>query len=248
MAIGIDIGGERISAVVVRDSLDDLLVLLGEASKASGAGRQDWTISELRIGSAVMAVGAPDETPVAALLRAGLDGLERAAAVPVGWNRRMVEKVRDMGQRVGRGGTTGVTVTGLAGVDLPISPVVVANAERALGAESVSYGSFRGTADRWNEHGKREIALDLDGSGSIRVTYPAAIAGRIREEALGRRIEVWGLVGRNPAGQATGIAMEGFEVLPEREVTPIAQVAGIFADEDGTPWFSLEEWMATRGE
>ncbi|KAB2807971.1 hypothetical protein F9L07_25210 [Pimelobacter simplex] len=248
MAIGINIGGEQISAAVVRDSLDDLLVLLGEASKASGVGRQDWKISELRVGSAVLAVGAPDETSVAALLRAGIDGLERVAAVPAGWNRRMVERLRDMGQRVGHGGATRMTVTGLAGADLLLSPEVVVNAERALGADSVSYGSFRGTADRWNEHGKREIGLDLDGFGSVRVTYPAALAEQVREQALGRRIEVWGLVGRNPAGQPTGITMEGFEVLPKRQVVPVSEVAGIFADEDGSPWFGLDEWMASRGE
>jgi hypothetical protein len=250
MSIGIDIGGQpgAISASVVRDSLDDLLALLGDAVKASDAGAQDWKISDLRIGSAIMAVSAADEAPVAALLRSGLAALTSAAAIPVGWNRRMVARIRDLGQRVGHGGATTVSVTGIGRESLAITPEVVANAERALGVESVSYGSFRGTVDRWNEHGKREIGLDLDGGGTIKVTYPADLAERVRAEALKQRIEVWGLVDRNPAGQATAMTMDGFEVLPERRPVSIDHLRGVFADESGEPWFTLDEWLAARGD
>lgn len=248
MAIGIDIGGQEISAVVVRDSLDDLLGLLSDASRSVGTGTQEWVITDLRVGSAVMAVGSADEAPVAALIREGIETLQRAAEIPAGWTRRMVERVRDLGQRVGRGGVTRMHMTGLASQWAALTPEVVTNAERALGISSVSYGSFRGVVDRWNQHKKREIGLALDDGGSLTVKFPASLAERIRSKAIGEHVEVWGLVERNAADQPTGMTMEDFEVLPERARVPLSAVAGIWSDEDGRPWFELEEWLAQRGE
>lgn len=247
MAIGLNIGGEAISATAVRDSLDDLLALLSDASRATGSGVQEWTIADLRIGSAIMAVQAPDEQPVAALIREGLATLGRVAEIPSGWSRRMVERIIALGGRAGRGGATQVNLTGL-GAEMALTAAIVDHATRALGAATVSYGSFRGHVDRWNEHGRHEIGIALDGEGRMTVSYPSSLADRVRSEAIGRRIEAWGLVSRNPVGQATGLAMDDFEVLVERRAIPVAEVAGIFADENGEPWFRLDEWLETRGD
>ena len=251
MAIGISISGEpgTISAAIVRDSLSDLLVILADASANSGSGDQQWRIADLRIGSAVMSVTAPDEAPVAALVRDGLESLSRMAeipAIPAGWTRRMVGKVRDLGSRSGHDGATGVNFIGLAAEPIGLTSAVVDHATRSLGTATLSYGSFRGHVDRWNEHNKREIGIALDDGGTITATYPPDLAERIRAEAVGRHIEVWGLVSRNPAGQANSIAAQGFDALTQAPPIPIANMAGAYVV-DGTPMLDLAAWMADRG-
>lgn len=247
--IGLNIGGEpgSIAATTVRDSLDDLIVLVNAASREVGAGRQDWTIENLAISSAVFAVGAPDEGPIAALLRSGFDALARRAEIPAGWTRTMVERVSRLGQRVGRGGATGVEVTGLGAVGIEITAETTTNAERALGVAAISYGSVRGTVDRWNEHDRREVKVTLDDDTSVTVKYPAALSERIRAEALGRKIEAWGTVSRDSRDNIVELRVEDFELLPELRSVPTSEVAGIFANEDGTPWFTVDEWLAARG-
>lgn len=248
MAIGLNIGGEAISAATLRDSLDDLLTLLNDASVVADAGQQAWTVDNLAIGSAIFAVAAPNESPVAVVLRDGLAALTERAEVPATWTRRMVERVRSIGQRVGRGGATGMTFTGLDAGGLVVTPEIVTHADRALGAATVSYGSARGVVDRWNEHGRREVKMKLDDDSSVTVSYRAALSDRIRDEAIGRRVEMWGLVSRDALGSAIELKAEDFEVLPDRRLVSISEVSGIFADESGEPWFTLGEWQAARGE
>lgn len=248
MAIGLDIGGDRIRAAVVRDSLDDLLTLLGDASRASGAGRQEWVIDDLHIGSAVLAVAGDEERPVTELLSAGLEALSLAAEIPVAWTRRMVEKIRDLGQRIGHGGATRVVVTGLAPAGISLTPEIVANATQALGAAAVSYGEFQGAVDRWSERRGHEIGLDTDCEGAVTTTYSANLAERVRREAIGQRIEAWGLVERDAAGRVIRLRMDDFEVLAPRAAIPIAELAGVFGTPDGEPWFDLSDWLESRGD
>lgn len=249
MSIGVNIGGDRgtIAATVVRDSLDDLIGLLSDASVASGAGRQKWTIDQLEIGSAIMAISAPDESPVAHLLRKGLASLSGQAAIPDGWSRRMVERVRDLGQRVGRGGATEVWIIGVAPEATSLSGQIAANAETALGAATVSVGSVRGIVDRWNEHNGREVKMTLSDGSSATVTYRAPLADRVVREALKNTIDAWGEISRDVSGRVVTVKLEDFEVVPQRQPTPIAALAGIYTD-DGAAWFGLDDWMASRGD
>ena len=249
MSIGINLQGEhgQLSAVTVRDTLSDLLSVLSDASRASGAGKQTWVIADLQVGSAIMAVSAPDELPVSALLRDGLAQLERAAAIPPRWTQGMVRRVAALGGRAGHGGATGISITGLAATPVTLSPEIVDHAERALGTHSIAYGSFRGNVDRWNQHNRREIGLTLDDDSTLPATYPSSLADRVRAEAIGHRIEVWGLVSRNPAGQAVSLAVDGFELLPETQPISAADMAGVYVI-DGEPMVDLNEWMTTRGK
>lgn len=250
MAIGIDISGEHgtIAASVVRDSLSDLLQLLNDASVAAGVGKQTWVIGDLRVGSAAMALAAPNESPAAALLRDGLNSLRLRAVIPSSWTRRMVERVRDLGQQVGRGGATGMAITGLGIEALALSGEIVAHADRALGVATVSYGSVRGVVDRWDEHDKREVRVSLADSTSATLKYPEALAGRIVAEALRNTIDAWGLIERDALGRILAVKIEDFEVVPTREPVPIGSLRGVYAEDDGTPWFTLDEWMDTRGD
>lgn len=249
MAIGINIGGQpgTISAATVRDSLDDLVQLLNDASAASGIGRQTWVIENLGIGSAVMAATAAGEAPAADLLRKGLSSLRKQAVIPDGWTPRMVERIRDLGQRVGRGGATEMTMTGL-GPAIALSGDIAAHAERALGAATVSYGSVRGKVDRWNEHDRREVKVTLSDSTSATLKYPKELAARILEEALRNTIDAWGLIERDPLGQILSVKVDDFAIVPDREPVPVGSLRGVWADDDGGPWFTLDEWLKTRGD
>lgn len=249
MAIGIDISGEHgtISATTLRDSLDDLLVLLSDAAAVTDGGQQTWTVDKLAVGSASIAVAAPDESAVADVLRDGLDELRARAEVPAAWTRRMVERVRSLGQRVGRGGATGVALTGIEASDVAITPEIVTHADRALGAATVSYGSVRGVVDRWNEHGRREVKVTMDDGSSVTVKYKADLSDRIRDEALGQKVEAWGLVSRDPLGQALELKAEDFEVLPHLTPVPAGGLRGLYVV-DGEPMVDLDVWTVARGE
>ncbi len=252
MSIGISIGGTpgMISAAAVRDSLDDLLTLLAEASETSGVGRQQWNISDLHVGSAVIVVSSDEEAPVTEILMDGLDLLSRSAEMPRRWTRKMLVRIARLGERAGHGGATSIELISGKLSAVSLAGDVALNARRALGEATTSYGSVRGRVQRWNEQDRkrRQIGVTLDDGTSIPVYYAPNLAEKVITAAISHRIEAWGLTSRSASGEAISLTMDDFELLPEREAVPIGKLVGVFGNEDGTPWFSLSDWMAERGD
>lgn len=249
MDVRLSLEGEagQIAVDALHDALGDVLELLREAADAGRVEKQLWRVDGLEVSSAHVVMTAPEGAVIAAIVSRGLDDLRQVAAIPDGWTRHMVKRVRDLGRRSGSGGTTSISLT-LGSVNAKarvLDGVIVDHADRALGSETATYGSMRGRVDRWNEHGKREIGVTRDDGGSLPATYRAELSARILSEALGHRIEAWGLIRRNIVGQVIGMTIENFTVMNDRDATPIASLAGVYQSPEDDR-LTLDEWLEQR--
>ena len=249
MSVELSMEGSDITVENLQGALGELLDLLAEAAAMSDVDKQTWRISTLRAGSAHVAMTAPDEGAVAALVRDGVDALREAAAIPHGWSRQMVKRVLDLGKRTGSGGATsvGLRLGGPSARARVLDAVVTVNAERALGSATSSYGSVVGTVDRWNEHGRREVGLSRDGgAGSVAAGYPSSLSDRIQRDAIGQRVEAWGTIRRNIVGQITGMTIEDFVVAERQPAISITSLVGVYRAPNGESSLTLDEWLENR--
>ncbi|CUR54214.1 hypothetical protein NOCA2140037 [metagenome] len=246
MDIELSLGGEdgQITANVLHDALGETLELLKEAAEISAVDRQVWRIERLRVGSAHIALSAPQGPQVANSLAQGLDSLRAIAAIPEGWSRQMVKRVLDLGRMVGTGGATSVQLQpGPRAEPRALDAVTIDHAERALGSATAAYGSIRGRVDRWNEHSRREVGLTRDSGTPVAAGYASELSPRILAEAVGHEIEAWGVIRRNVVGQVTSMTIEDFRVVERPDPVSISSMAGVYQVGDT---FSLSDWISER--
>lgn len=228
----ITLEGERgqISAAALQTALACSLRLVREAGEVLGATAGQWNVADLQVGSVTFALANPAAPGAATLVRAGLEVLSSRSLIPPQWNQKMVRKARDMGRLPGVGGVHEVVVSTPGEPALRLSGALTANAEQALQAREVSLASVQGLVDKWDERRGHQIGITLDGGETITASYPADIADRIREQALGRQIEARGELWRNAEGQRVQLLMRDFMVLSTDPPMGIEALAGLYRE------------------
>lgn len=229
----------------LQEALGVVLELLSEAEHAASGQARAWTVARLATSSAIIGLAHPEPAATLKVLSSGLDELRRHARVPGSWTPQMVRGVRRLGRLAGTKGTEGVRLeVPRQSAHWAFDPVMTGHATQALSAVEVSLGSVSGLVDLWRERGRRQIGISLDDGGTLTARFSEALAERVRTEALHHRIEAWGELERNGAGQPVALNLVDFAVLDSPEIALTAGVLdGLFA---GTG-LTLDEWMEGRG-
>lgn len=224
--------GDRgdIGAAAAHAALGCALQLVTDASSVLGVTVGRWNVSELSLGSMTLVIDNAAAPGVATLVTAGFEVLSNRAVVPAQWTQRMVRKARDLGRLAGTQGVHRVTV-GLDGLGVTrVDGVATSHAEKALQASEVALGGVVGVVDRWQERKGREVGLTLDDGSTLTATYPTELGSRIVHDSIGQRVEAWGEVQRNAAGQRISFRIHDFTVAPATLPAGIELLAGLYRD------------------
>ncbi|WP_109508618.1 hypothetical protein [Nocardioides speluncae] len=235
----------EISAKAFHRTLGGTLELVKAAGDALGTSAGQWTVAELRVGSATVVIANPAALGVTTLIASGLESLANSPAVPTRWTQDMVQRVRTIGRVVGSHGVRGISVGPADSTLLPVDSAVTTNAEAALAAKEVALGRVTGKVDIWKERKGREVGLTLDDGSTMAALYPAHLAERVRHEAVGERVELWGEIERNGAGQRLRIRIDDFTVVPATIPTPVSTIVGLYADL-GAQGVTVEDFLRER--
>lgn len=234
----------EIGAEALRDTLNDTINLLAATAKALEVATPRWKVRGLKVASVHATLLSPEDLGLGSLLWHGLEELRQAAKLPNGWTQEMLKYVRNLGRRAGLDGAQTVSLSdSTASERHDIDAVITDHATRALDVEDVSWGLVVGKIQRWNG-AKRTLGITLEGSPSVvEVAYPRAIEAAVRE-ALGRdeHIAIRGQVHRNASGQVVSGRAVQLEPHAPTESVPVAQIAGIFADDPDWP-STVREWI-----
>lgn len=235
----------QIAARALHVALGSLLDVLEAADRSASAVPHTWTLSTLRDGSAVAGLSHPSPGAALTLIDQGLQDLTSAASIPPGWSSEMVRKIRNLGRLVGRDGAEGVELTFRTrerpwNIDGPLTT----HADTALQSAETTFGSVSGRVDSWSDRRERLLGITLDSGRTLSARFPAELARRIRDEAVGRHGEFWGTLERNAGGQPVSLQVVDFEVNDGPVVpVPPSSVRGILRDAGWT----LERWVESRG-
>lgn len=246
-ALRVKLAGEHgdIAAEAVHTALGAALSLAAEASSALDLSGGTWTVQELALGSATLAIANPAAPGAVALITTGFEALAWAPRVPDRWNLKMVRQAQALARLVGRRGVTGVEVGAGGSPGKDVDGVLGAHAESALAMKESALGSLVGTVDMWQARKGATVGLTLDSGETIRATYLSELAHRIVSDAVDHRIVISGEIKRNGAGQRVGIVIHDFELAPRVIPMDVRQLAGLYADL-GSAGLSVAEVLEHR--
>lgn len=197
--------------------------------------RGSFVVSDLKIGSSIVAVKPRDSDPVAlsSIERAwqGIGHLRESPGIPADWDRRMVEHLVALCGITSLRGVDGAELLRADSTPLHLDATVLRHAEQSLAPHRTSLGSVRGRLDRWNERGaRREVGLVDEITGrAITVQVPQHLESRV-VDALRRTVLAWGLVDRSPVGEKVGLTMEDFEVVADVPHASVENMVGFLGD------------------
>lgn len=244
--VELEIGGDsgEIGAVVVRDSLTDMIKLLDSAAQSLDVEPPRWRIERLDLASIHAGLEAPQSLGIVPLIWHGLASLRQRVELPSGWSQDMLRHVRNLGRHSGSDGAQAVSLVDPDSSERQaIDGVITDHAARALETSDVSWGSLVGVIRRWNG-AKRIVGLAPPGASHhpIDVRYPVNREADIITSAIGPTVEIWGEIERNAAGQVVRASMLDFTVKEAALPMSIREVAGLYADDPTFPR-TVAQWV-----
>lgn len=226
--------------------LTDLLNLMKELERSETHGRagrrnSTWAITHLGMGSVNTGLAPlePGEglgfAELDRIVSRTVDGFEtaqREELIPDGWSTRAAQHARSLASRLGVGADTGMTLRLL--VDDEVRRIVDVtrrasqNLDKALSAKYTSIGSVIGRLDEINLHATPRAGVWPVRGGRVTVLFEHDQTDMMRS-ALGKRVEAFGRLRRNAAGQIIDLKIRGLEMLPD-STPPITDLTGLDPD------------------
>jgi len=216
----------------VENWLDVLRDLDAAISRRAG-GSLDWVITDLGTGSLCLEAEACNRiedvdcaSQVALAAVTGLDQLEREGTTPPYVSERGLEKVRSFVGAIGRHGVVGIRVS-YETREAQLSARASANVDRLIPTRYTSAGSVEGRLEMISVHRKPRFVVYHD------PTNKAVSCGFSEEwletvkNALGKRVNVAGVVHWNYKGEPTRIEGEDLRIIDSETTLPsIVELAG----------------------
>ncbi|MBC6446963.1 hypothetical protein [Actinokineospora xionganensis] len=207
----------------------------------SGVNPAELNLTELKIGSAVIAVRVDQARAEA--FHDGVDFLANGDGIPRCWSAEAVAGLIDLERVATRRGVKAIRLRIGKSIHM-IDGAIAQHAKNSIMPLPVSLGSVRGTLYRYNNSpSKRSAGIkDYRTGASVEVTFPHRLQSDIRA-ALDYEVEIWGRVHRDADDQVTTVNAEGIEVIESsRAAVTLDDVAGIL----GTTWtdgLDAVEWV-----
>lgn len=231
-------------------ALQRLLVVLGQLEDVElrqdvgGGERSKWGFKELRLGSLMATVapsqprrGASLDTMSSALDRAveGFAVAEERPGIPPGWNMIVAQTGAELARMFSAIESAGLRLELIRDGHTIRQVTVTRTAEQHLSAglrvRHKSIGSVIGHLDSATLHGRREASLWLGRSKErVVVAFEARDVDAVRA-AWGRRVEVVGVLERDPDGRLVKVRMRSLEILAgEVDSPPLPELIGLDPD------------------
>ncbi|MFC2009081.1 hypothetical protein ACFLUT_03405 [Chloroflexota bacterium] len=213
------------------DVLQDSMRLVRELDSATSlkrTGALNWTISDLRTGSAVVSIKSrpkqadlDNSAQVVAAFVGGLSRLEREAVTPPYFSDSSLGLVQSIVRRLGSDGIAGLVVESpdtneLAEVGIDMGQLV----SKLRGTRYAAQGSVEGTLETVSIH--RAPRFNVYHSitlRAVRCTLPEDLVAEAGG-ALGRRVVVSGLVHYNAVDEPVTVDVEAMRLLPPEDHLP----------------------------
>jgi hypothetical protein len=179
---------------------------------------------------------------VAAAFVAGLEQVDREGMSPPYLSEVGMQRMRQLVRLVGREGASGFVVTHLSQT-VEITARAAANIDQLIRVQQRSIASIEGKLETISVHGRPRFIV-YHGLTKKAVTCkfePERWLERVKD-ALGRRVNVAGIVHYNVKGEPLRVEIEDIRLLRQREELPAtAEISG--SDRDFTGGLSSEEFM-----
>lgn len=203
-----------------------------------------WRFQSLEVGS-LRAEFVPRDAGSAARRRAASAGLrlvrgfaeaQTEAAIPEAWSLASARRAKNiaghLGEDLDRGLLLRLIVDGSDEARADITATAAANLRSATKATHDSIGSVVGTIGSVTIHGRNRAGLWPERGPRVDVQFDKDRLNEI-SNALGRRVQVAGLLERNARGQLLRVRLRRLEILPTLDADQPSGLAGVYPDITG---------------
>lgn len=249
--IGFSLIGDAIPLGTFIDAAQDLKALLFELDTAvSGTRNLEWTILELRTGSATVTVtpsllseeAIDESTAVISIALTGMEIIEKTAERPPYFTDTALLKAKELVSLL-NGRIERIAVFGNSGRGetkrVRITQRVAANVDQLLGTNTIALGSIEGTLETVTIHGGTTFNVyDLITRRGVRCLCDRETLDQLSSH-LGQRVLIEGEVRYNIRGQPISVKVKRHRFLKDSSQLPQAKdIRGLFAKDK----IDLEEW------
>lgn len=231
---------DQMDARAVSRSLDSLIKLVQSVAKPGDS--EPVLLSDLRIGSAVLAVQAPPED--AEIITRGLGELREGGVMPSGWNDTSLRAITGIYEASRRAGVDGASLDS-SGLITRIDAALAKNVADASGVETISLGSVRGKLYRYSSKNTYEASLsDAITGAAVKLKLSAKLAPTAKE-LIDQNVVAWGALTRHPVDRyPTHLSVKGIKALEPKPSLPrpVHEGRGILGP-DWTGGLGAVEWV-----
>ena len=248
--IGLSLTGDDIPLEAFINAAGELSGLLSELElSVSGARNLDWYVSDLRMGSASLAIrpmpkaryGADCVDTIISAALSGLGMVEKEPMRPDYFTDDALKRAKALAGSVAS--HTGVIAIFGGGGSMPVQRVpltrrLAVHVDQLMGTTSVAVGSLEGTLEALSIHGGVEFAIyDAITDRRIRCKCDRETLNQVMEY-LGHRLSVGGEVRFNVQGEPMSIKVDSFLPLGRGPLPQAKDMRGLFSDDK----VDIDEW------
>jgi hypothetical protein len=210
------------------DSFIDLLTEVDKETSESGDLTVEWAISSIRSGSIhITAVASPVNeevhqsrpSQVIKTVTQGLDQLQEAPVIPVGFNEAALKHTKIFGQIINPNDFAEIRF-GSNGWNKNIAPRLAGNVDEITKTTQKFYGSIEGTLVSISVAGKQTFGIRSSVEGKTIRCYFKDELFEVAKAALGRKVYVFGLIRQRLHGPKINIQVDELRILPSQDDSP----------------------------
>lgn len=242
--------GEDIPLWAFLDAAGKFSDLLSELDVAvSGSRNLDWSIIDLSVGSANLAVepilrqanGIDQGSVIISSALSGLKLIEQEARRPDYFTDEALKKAREL-VRIINGKIERIAVFGKAESTttqrIPVTQRMAVHVDQLIGTNSVAIGSVEGVLETLSVHKGPEFAIyDVIAARRIRCICDRGTLNQLLTHLEGR-LSVKGEVRFNIRGEPTSVKVESFRPLGDMELPQAKDIRGLFSKNK----IDINEW------
>lgn len=235
-------------------AIDNELKILNDLDTAiSGEpdGTLDWYITEMRVGSLEMVMESrPQPTyrdvgpEVSRAIVASIEEIQRRGATPPYLSHTGMQCVKNLLATVGKDKASGLVLASPSeNVEIAVTAKASENVKQLLPVRYHSLGSVEGKIEMINIHGgSRFVVYDSKTRRAITCKFDSSVWMDAVKDALGRRVNISGMVHANTRGEPLHVNIDDIRILRNKEELPsIDDIAGI--DPDFTSDLSTKDYI-----
>lgn len=249
-SIGFSLVGEDIPLGTFINAAQKLSDLLSELDvEVSGSKNLDWSIVDLGVGSANLAVeptlkqedGIDYGDMIISSALSGLKLIEQEASRPEHFTDEALKKAKEL-VRIINGKVERIAVFGKTESTTPqrvrVTQRIAAHVDQLIGTNSVATGSVEGVLETLTIHGGPEFAVyDVIAARRVRCICDRDTLNQLLTH-LEERLSVKGEVRFNIRGEPTSVKVESFRPLGDKELPQAKDIRGLFSENK----VDINEW------
>lgn len=232
----------RVFLTAIQNELK-ILSDLDTAISGEPNGTLDWFVTEMRVASLEVVTESRPKSDyrdigpeVSKGIVASLEEIENRGATPPYLSHTGMQSVKRLLGTVGKGKASGLLMASPSeNVQISVTSKASENVRQLLPIRYHSLGSVEGKIEMINIHGgSRFVVYDARTRRAITCKFDSKVWMDLVKNALGRRVNISGMVHANTRGEPLRVDIDDIRVLRSKEELPsIDDIAGIDPDFTG---------------